>query len=911
MNFDKTKIATITLILVLTFSATILALPMVSAHDPGWEIPAIAYAVARPNPIGVGQEVLILFWPNFYPITAVGAWGDRYTWTVTVTTPSGNEVSLGPITSDPVGGGYAQYTPTEVGTYTIVANLAEHLLTGEPAIPDPSLARSTEYIGDTVLGTSSEPYFLTVQEDPIEAWPETPLPEEYWTRPINGVNRDWWQVAGNWLGGAAQNVGPTSGFGYGLGPETAHIMWTKPYFAGGIMDARFGDYSFETYHYQGLTFDPPIIIDGQLFYNYRVNAHQQQGYLCVDMYTGETIYYENATTPSFGQIYNYESPNQHGGFGYLWRTSGVILPPGNTSAPGTQTWEMIDAYTGNPITTIANVSARGTAVYGKDGSILYYNIAGGRLTVWNSSATPTLLRGEYGTDFWQWRPARDGASRQSIRTTDFIQMFVHDGSQGFSLNVSIPNLEGGILCVREGEYVIGGTGGQNDADAVIDGTLWALSLEPGREGTLLWQISFTPPRAYATAAEAPRGRYPVTGPTVVPEYNVFLFEEASTLQRWGYDLTTGNLLWGPTNPEPALNYYGMTDTVYEGKLLTCGYGGVLIAYDITTGEELWRYVAAEVGFESPYGNYPIGIGCIADGKIYLGSGEHSPTQPIWRGPNMRCIDADTGEEVWKILFHGISMPSGNAGNNYAIADGYLVGLNGYDNQIYCFGKGPSKTTVTAAPKVTTLGSSIVVEGTVTDQSAGTNQLEQASRFPNGVPAVSDASQESWMEFVYMQQECPADAEGVEVVITTLDPNGNSYELGRTTSSLSGTYGCAFDPPVPGLYKIIATFEGSNAYYGSYAETYINVDEAPKAAMAIEPEPAAPAPAEPTPTAPDTTEPAATESTKPEPTIPEPTEPEVTAATETPLISTEVAIIAAVAIACIIGVVSFWALRKRK
>ena len=111
-----------------------------------------------------------------------------------------------------------------------------------------------------------------------------------------------------------------------------------------------------------------------------------------------------------------------------------------------------------------------------------------------------------------------------------------------------------------------------------------------------------------------------------------------------------------------------------------------------------------------------------------------------------------------------------------------------------------------------------------DTAPGTQQLEQSKRFPNGVPAVSDASQENWMEYVYMQQGCPAAAEGVEVVITTLDPNGNTYEIGRTTTSLSGTFGCAVNPPVPGLYKIIVTFEGSNAYYGSYAETYINVGE---------------------------------------------------------------------------------------
>jgi hypothetical protein len=880
---NKLKTTSVTLILVLAFSVTILALPMVSAHDPAWEIPCIAYSVARPNPIGINQEVLIIFWPNFYPATAVGAWGDRYTWTVDVTSPSGNKVTLGPITSDPVGGGYAMFTPTEIGTYTIVAKMDERLLTGEPAIPDQSLARGTEYIGDTVLAASSEPYLLTVQADAIDGWQEAPITEEYWTRPIYGTNREWWQLTGNWLAGAAQNVGSTSGFAYGPGPTTAHIMWTKEYYNGGIMDYRYGSISYQTYHYQGLTFDPPIIIDGQLFYNYRVNAHQQQGYLCVDMNTGETIYYENATTPSFGQIYNYESPNQHGGFAYLWRTSGVTLPPGNTSARGTQTWEMIDAYTGNPITQIANVSSSGTTVYGKDGSILIYNINNGRLTCWNSSATPTLLRGTFGTDYWQWRPPRDGASRQSIRTKDINQMFVHDGSQGFSLDVAIPDLSGRILAVREGEFVIGGTGGQNDEDAVVEGTLWALSLVPGQEGTLLWQRNFTPPRAYATAPQAPRGTYPVSGPTVVPEYGVFLFEEASTLKRWGYDLNTGQQLW-VTNPEPALNYYGMTDTVYDGKLLTCGYGGVLIAYDIKTGVELWRYEASNVGFESPYGNYPIGIGCIADGKIYLGSGEHSPTQPIWRGPNMRCIDAETGEELWKILFHGVSMPSGNAGNNYAIADGYLVGLNGYDNQIYCFGKGPSKTTVAAQPAITGWGESVLITGMVTDEAPGTLQLEQAKRFPNGVPAIADEYQEDWMEYVYMQQPCPAYAEGVEVVLETLDPNNNFYEIATVTSDASGMFKVMWEPPVPGEYTVIATFKGSGAYYRSYAETAFGVSEQRSASQSFEPEFAEPA----------------TFSTV-----------ELTQASEASLVSTEIAILAIVAVACIIGAVAFMVLRKRK
>ena len=148
-----------------------------------------------------------------------------------------------------------------------------------------------------------------------------------------------------------------------------------------------------------------------------------------------------------------------------------------------------------------------------------------------------------------------------------------------------------------------------------------------------------------------------------------------------------------------------------------------------------------------------------------------------------------------------------------------------------------------------------------------------------------------------------------MVIETLDPNGNYYELGRTTSDINGNFGCVVDPPVQGKYQIIATFEGSASYGSSCASTYINVGEAPSPAQPIEPEePTEPEPTEPEPTEPEPTEP---EPTEPEPTEPEPTEPEPTEPTEAPLITTEIAIIAAVVIAIIIGIVAFWVLRKRK
>jgi hypothetical protein len=161
----------------------------------------------------------------------------------------------------------------------------------------------------------------------------------------------------------------------------------------------------------------------------------------------------------------------------------------------------------------------------------------------------------------------------------------------------------------------------------------------------------------------------------------------------------------------------------------------------------------------------------------------------------------------------------------AVADGYLVYLNLYDMQIYTVGKGPSATSVTASPKVSVQGSSVLIEGTVTDISAGTTQNEQAGRFPNGVPAVSDESQSAWMDYVYMQKPRPTDVTGVPVSIYAIDSNGNNRNIGETTSDANGFYSFQWTPDIPGKFTVIATFAGSESYWPSHAETAFAVDEA--------------------------------------------------------------------------------------
>jgi len=861
MSKNKTAIA-IAIFLILTIAVTLVALPPARAHDPAWTYNTWCYCVAVNNVIGVNQEEKIIFWINSVPPTANGAFGDRWKYMIDITDPNGDVETIGPFTSDPVGSGYTFYTPTQIGTYTAVVHFPTTVITGLPKKPGVSDTQQQGYasINDTYLASTSDPITFDVQEEPIPLWPEAPLPSQFWTRPINSANQRWWTLAGNWLdmvsafggGNAAQSVGPTTSFGYGAGTESSHVMWTTPAFTGGLMDARFGDYGYVTSHYEGISFSP-LIIDGKVFFN-APNSEMKEGWYCLDLYTGEQLYFHNTTGPvtgmggafdahggitgkalSFAQIYDPELPNQMGGYPYLWSTHG----------PTPNTWMMFDAFTGNYICSIKNVPtgpsffgmtlAWGTAVYGKDGSILRYNIAGTpnpmnpfapagppyHLQCWNTTQAiwwkgtqQQYQNGDYsefgGNNYNSWRPYLN---------------YTFDGNHGYSLNVSLPwtSGAGSILTVREGKYVIGGNAGNNNEQGTTKGNLWALSLEHGEEGKLLWNRTFTPPSS--------AGNKTISMGTIDPEDGVFLFSCTQTRTRWAYSLETGEQLW-ESEPEEPMKYYGMSSTnINNGMLLSYTYlnGGILVSYNITTGDILWKYEPKNIGFESPFGDYPISIACIADGKIYCYSSPLWRTQPLWRGSYIRCINASNGAELWKILHYGAAV----------IADGYLVGLNYYDNRIYCYGKGPSDTIVEAPMTAIPLGSSVVIRGMVTDQCAGAKEIASNIGFANGVPAVSDESMEAWMEYLYAQQAMPTNATGVKVKLETLDPNGNFYEIGNATSDISGMYCYMFTPEVPGKYTIIATFEGSNSYYRSSAETAIGVEEAPQATPTPTPPPEPP------------------------------------------------------------------------
>ncbi len=906
MNAKKNKkyASLIAVLLILAIALPMIALPVAQGVIRTYT--NYVYVMASPEIVGTGQTMMITAFSSEVPLQAATETQEQRGWVdmrIVVTLPDGTAKTFPIPLSDPIGSAYIFYTPTQIGTYRYQAFIPEQWKNTSSTAYQSANTQGHYLASQSVVNT------FVVQAEPLPTWPNAPVPNDYWTRPLNTLNRDAYVLAGNWLGGAANQPigtagGTTTGYNPSTGPGSPHILWTKPYYVGGIMDDNFGNYGFQNYHYEGLTWSA-IVIDGKIHYTPRYDAHSQKGWEIVDLYSGETLFLDyNATMPQFAQIYNYGSPNQYGGYAYMYRTQTGLGTNNGT------VWEMLDAYTFNHITSIANVTSGGTAVYGEDGSILRYNLVNYgtttspqySLTVWNSSAIPSMLAGvniagaAYATSSWQWRPegtAGGGGVNMYSPQRDYNR--VHNGATGFSLNVSIPspygprnsiaNQTGSIQAVREGEYIIIGTAGVNNENGVVPAYFMALSLVPGQEGKKLWESTLTPP--FASLA----GNVTVSLTGVYPEAGVIAYHATKLLTRYGFDMKTGQLLWTGA-PEPAPNYYGMIATVdTTGKLLfSLQYGGVLQAYDLRTGKIVWNYTATMPSGEYLFPDFPSSIGAMSgDGKIFIGTGIHSPDQPLYRGNGLQCLNSSNGALLWNYPIYGVSMTAGNAGNNFVLADGRLIALSAYDNELYCFGKGPSATTVSAPQIAPSQGTSITLTGTVTDQtvSGRLNTNDKLDFALKGTPAISDADMNAWMQYKFENQGFPTNAKGVPVKLTAIDPNGNYQNIGTVTSDNAGNYGISWVPPVPGTYKITATFEGSESYGSSFGTTYLTVGPA-AASPAVVVTPAPTDIATPTPTTP-----AQTNAPTPSPVVIPPTS-GIPATTYISIVAAVVVIVAAAA-----------------
>ena len=470
----------------------------------------------------------------------------------------------------------------------------------------------------------------------------------------------------------------------------------------------------------------------------------------------------------------------------------------------------------------------GTNIYGEKGIIYRYTVDlnNNWMALWNSSALGSMQG--------SWSPS--GGFGGSIYGE--LNASATSGSAGtaaaraWAWNITIPDgLPGSVRGVKLYDRVVG----VDTSSSRKEVNIWAFSLEEGNEGNLLFN------ETWKFDADWINGNvsfitYGSGWSRTDLDAKIGLLWAKELRKYYAFSLETGKLIWIQEIPQVSyLDNFGIGAYIKYGRVYTVGMAGNLHCFNATNGKLLWIYNVTDTYSENLWGNnWNVDVDFMSGGKIYLFHSEHSPVNPLFRGAPAVCINATTGEEIWRV--DGL-LRTTDWGGSAIMGDSVIAMYNSYDQQVYAIGKGPSAITVTAAPKFSVHGDSVLVEGMVTDVSPGTNDLAITMRFPNGVPAVSDESQGEWMKHVYAQFARPADVTGVQVTISVLDPNNNAYDVGTATSDASGTFCCEFVPEVPGLYTVIATFAGSASYYGSYAETYLKVNEAPAATPEPTPSPA--------------------------------------------------------------------------
>jgi hypothetical protein len=532
---NKTMAIVIIMVLAVSAGASVFEIS-VTAHTPPWEMQTWAYIAVAPNPVGVGQRVFINMWVD-KPMPEATVFNDirRHNYELTITKPDGKSEVRTFDLSDTTGVQFYIFTPDQIGDYTFVFHYPQQKYTWNET------TAQRVFTNDIFKSATSKTVHLTVQQDPIpNAISSYPLPAEYWTRPIEGQNTDWWSISSNYLRGA--QIIDNAYQRDGLAPNSAHIMWTKPLDDGGVVGGTNTGVNGMTY-YSGLSYETKfmgtIIMNGRLYYPLsRSNNGAGNGYAVVDLRTGEEKYRSDMAMPSFGQLEWFDSENQHGVIpnGYLWYSSG--------------TTRMIhDSLDGKNLFNITNVPS-GTMEYGPKGEILIYslNVANKWMAVWNyTECFPPLIGTS--SSMSQYRPVGR----------------IINGSTAYSWNVTIPTLATGssiryviaddVLFFSNIAYSYLNRYGTNDPY-----TMGAISLKPNSRGQLLWMKEYAAPQPQNNTIGTSRIYL-----TTDPINRVVILRDKETLVNYGYSLDNGNLLWS-TTPLPQVPDWEYFST--SGLLLT-------------------------------------------------------------------------------------------------------------------------------------------------------------------------------------------------------------------------------------------------------------------------------------------------------------------------------------------------------
>jgi len=698
---------------------------------------------------------------------------------VTITDPDGEKDTLTLNSYHGDATAWFEYVPTKIGTYKFDFDFPGGYFPAGRYYTNPGAFSGS---GTYTNMTSSRYYkpatapFTTevvVQSDMISSWPPSPLPTDYWTRPVHFENREWAVLLGNypwsgdgtgypdWPEGTNRFQGNTKYNAWAKASNTPHIIWKRLDNIAGLIGAEAGTDALTS------SGDNPSLIYAGRCYDTRtipINGVPTSCAVCYDLRTGELYYAiptsQGGTTPtSINYIWG-------GGLGGM---TGEV--PGGTEQVGTSV-ELLVVGTRllkvNPLT--GAVTTNVTCLSGT--KIGEYVIS---MQTNNTATGPRLIN-------WTTR----GTS------SNFTSRIVENRSVSFT-----------------------SIGSNIDWETGLFGSLQTLSYQGAPYGVRIIGYSVKTGQMTCNATDdlCPY----TTSQTIVDHGKIACLMLDGYTACW--DLQTGKRVWKSQQTYEVGGYpWGIwgaySSASYGGNLILCEYDGVY-AFDWDTGEISWKYSDRSVPFETPYEGYnPFNTGVsIVDGKVYTYNTEHTQTKPITRGWKLHCINATTGEGIWNITTPMSPGPMADGYTTAAAQDGYM----------YVFGRGKSATTVSAPQTTVQKGTAVLIQGTVLDQSPA----------QPGTPCVSRESMTTQMEYLHMQ--LPVDGiwhnltmTGVPVTLTAIGADGTVIDIGATTTNpYYGTFSTAWTPPKEGVYTITASFTGDDSYGSSAAATAVSVGPAPQ------------------------------------------------------------------------------------
>ncbi|PVX23881.1 MAG: hypothetical protein CW691_09355 [Candidatus Bathyarchaeum sp.] len=403
-----------------------------------------------------------------------------------------------------------------------------------------------------------------------------------------------------------------------------------------------------------------------------------------------------------------------------------------------------------------------------------------------------------------------------------------------------------------------------------DHCCWADMVEPFENVKTLWTYTLTKPSSYGWGG--------FHSPTLDGD---LLYCGAFTGEIFCFNATSGEIVWKHTMPESGLMMVEQISLSDGYAVVPAGTG--LLCLNATTGEVVW---------DALQGSLPSSV-AIHDEKVFTYDTTFDGSPKM-----LYCLDLKTGTDVWQFAPKNNSAsyfyPTLADGNVYITAASAAVNDSG-EPTYYAWGQCLDEETGTLKWEVemdagpykkgygACVGSTVIADGKWYIHNGATGYVYCFGAGPTDISlSVTASSLDLVTETVIHGTLLDKSPAGLDAPVSdaSVDLYAGTTKIATVTTDTNGLFYTSWSPSAEGVFDLHACYAGSDSYESSTSSTtLVQVGPAASASTPIEPDTQTP----------DTETPD----------------------TEAPLVTTEVAIIAAVAAACIIGSIAYLALRKRK